>query len=284
MIGNVLQGLFWLFLIVVALTPLLQRWLAQLRRSGGIQRLGRARGSRVLTLIHRNETYRLLGIPILRQQECETPEQVLRAIQQTPANQPIDLILHAPPGSTLAAEQIAHALIRHPARVAVLIPHYAAGDAMLIALAADQVLLDPNAVLAPIDVRVGPYPATSLLILAQEKPVANLDDRSVVLIDQARKVVRQAQTVVTELLVARGAAPEDAGEVAATLVNGDWTSHYPILIEEARRLNLPVSDALPVEVYGLMDLYDTASCLRPSTSVVAIDLNGEVGKRRETGR
>ena len=264
------QTLFWLFLIAVALTPLIQRGILQLRRSGGAQRLGRTRGSRVLTLIERRETYRVLGVPVLRQRERDAPEGVLRAIGQTPPSQPIDLILHAPPGSALAGEQLAHALIRHPARVAVLIPHYAAGDAALIALAADQILLDPNAVLGPVDVRIGPYPAASLLMLGQEKAVTALEDRSVVLIDQARRAVGQARTVVAELLMARGSSGEQADEVAATLVAGPWTPHYPILIEEAKRFGLPVSDALPPEVYGLMDLYDPAPGPRPSTGVVTI--------------
>lgn len=270
-----LSGLFWLFALAAALSPLAQRRTLQLRRSGSIQRLGRARGSRVLTLIQRRETYALLGVPIRRDDECDAPERVLRAIRQTPPAQPIDLVLHAPPGSRLAAEQIAHALIRHPARVAVLIPHYAAGDAALIALAADQIVLDPNAVLGPVDVRVGPYPAASLLALAQEKQGAALEDRSVALIDQARRATAQAQTVAGELLLARGVEPEEAARTAAALAPGAWTPHYPILIEEAERLGLPVSDALPPEVYGLMDLYDTSACARPSMSVVPLGTSDE---------
>lgn len=270
-----LAGLCCLFLIVVALTPLIQRRALQLRRSGSVQRLGRARGSRVLTLIHRRETYSLLGVPLRRLDEADAPERALRAIRQTPDDQPIDLVLHAPPGANLAAEQIAHALIRHPARVAVLIPHYAAGNAALIALAADEILLDANAVLGPIDVRVGRYPAASLLALAQQKEGAALEDRSVVLIDQARRALAQAQTVVGELLLARGLAPEEAAKTAAALAPGAWTGHYPILIEEARRLGLPVVDALPAEVYRLMDLYDAGDWPRPSTSVVPLAREGE---------
>ncbi len=266
-----LDNLFWLFLIVVALTPLIGGGLLQFRRAGALQRLGRARGSRAIALIGRRETYRILGIPVLRQGAIDSPEQVLRAIRGTPEGLPIDLVLHTPPGVALAAEQIAHALIRHPSRVTVFVPQHALGDGTLIALAAEQIVLDPHAVLGPVDPRIGPYPATSLLALLREKPAAALDDRTLVLVDQARKALGQVQALVGELLVARGATPERALGVATTLAGGGWTPHYPILFEEAQRLGLPVSDALPAEVHALMELYDLETPLRPSMAIVAIE-------------
>jgi ClpP class serine protease len=54
----------------------------------------------------------------------EDSEQLLRAIQPTDPEVPIDLILHTPGGLVLAAEQIARAL-RDKARVTVFVPHYA---------------------------------------------------------------------------------------------------------------------------------------------------------------
>lgn len=266
-----LSDLFWLFLIVVALTPLLQRRILQLRRAGGLQRLGRARGSRAIALIARRETYRILGFPVLRHDRLDSPEQVLRAIGQTPDTLPIDLIVHAHAGLSLAAEQIAHALIRHPARVTVFVPHYALSGATLIALAADQIVLDPNAVLGPITPWIGSYPAASLLALLHEKPAAALDDRTLVLVDQARRAVGQVRTVAVELLLARGATPAAATEIAQMLTGGHWTPQYPILLEEAQRLGLAVSDALPAEIYPLMDLYDLETRLRPATDRVAIE-------------
>lgn len=269
-----LAGLFWVVAIVAALAPLLGRRVLEARRVGALQRLGRARGSRAIALISRRETYRILGIPVLRHDDIDAPEAVLRAIGRTPSTTPIDLVLHAPAGLSLAAEQIAHALIRHPARVAVLVPHYALGGGTLIALAAEQIVLDPNAVLGPVDPRVGPYPAASLLALLEQKPAAALDDRTLVLADQARKAVGQVRALVAELLLARGAAPEHAEEVAATLAGGSWTPQYPILFGEAQRLGLPVSDALPAEVYALMDLYEPATLPRPAADAVVIELGG----------
>lgn len=263
---NWLNTIGWLVLIGIIVWPLVQRRLLELRRAGGIERLGRARGSRALTLIARRETYRLLGFPLLQRETIDTPEGVLRAIAQTPARTPIDLVLHVGPGHALAAEQIAHALIRHPARVTVFVPHYAMGGGLLIALAAEEIVLDPNAVLGPVAPQIGPYPAASLLVAAREKGGAGLTDEALIMADQARKATAQVQALVAELLVARKPDREQVAEVAALLVGVDWTPHYPILLEEARRLGLQVSDALPPEVHALMDLYDTTTDRRPTTS------------------
>jgi len=54
-----------------------------------------------------------------------------------------------PGGLVLAAEQIAPALRRHSGTVTVFVPRYAMSGGTLIALAADEIVMDPNAVLGP---------------------------------------------------------------------------------------------------------------------------------------
>jgi ClpP class serine protease len=271
-----LGNLFWVFVFIVAIAPFIQRRNRELRRTGGLQRLGRARDSQAVALIARRETYRLLSFPLVSQDVIDSSETLLREIARTPGTMPLDVILHVPPGFSVAAEQIAHALIRHPARVTVFVPHYALEGGALIALAADEIVLDPNAVLGPIAPRVGPYPAVSVLAACQEKQGATLDDRTLILADQARKVLGQTRALITELLQARGMEAERAPEVAAILTGEGWTPHYPILFEEAQRLGLPVSDELPAGVHALMDLYDLQPALRPSTSYVALTPPHEV--------
>jgi ClpP class serine protease len=265
-----LNALGWLILVVALLAPLLGRRLLDLRRAGSIERLGRARGSRAIALIARRETYRLLGFPLLTRDTIDSPEGVLRQIARTPPRTPIDLVLHAGPGHALAAEQIAHALVRHPARVTVFVPHHATGGALLIALAAEELVLDPNAVLGPVAPRVGPYPANAILTAAREKGPTNIADETLILADEAQRALAQVRGLIAELLVARTPDREGVAEVAALLTGVDWTPDYPILLEEAQRLGLPVSDALPPEVHAIMDLYDTATERRPSTDRVRI--------------
>ena len=265
-----INTLGWIVLVVALLWPLLQRRLLDLRRAGGLERLGRGRGSRAISLIARRETFRLFGFPLLIRDAIESTEAILRAIARTPARSPLDLVLHAGPGQVLAAEQIAHALVRHAGKVTVFVPYSAMESALLIVLAADEIVVDPNVVLGPVAPRVGPYPAVSLLRTAQEHGPANVSDEILILTDQAQKATAQVRALVQELLLAHDPEREGAGEVADLLTGIDWTPHYPILLEEAQRLGLPINDQLPPEIHSLMELYDTTTAYRATTAVVKI--------------
>jgi len=121
------------------------------------------RKSRVIALIHRQESISILGLPISKYINIEDSEQILRAIRLTPNDMPIDIILHTPGGLVLAAEQIAHAIRNHPAKVTVFVPHYAMSGGTFIALAAVEIVMDENAVLGPVDPQIGSYPVASIL-------------------------------------------------------------------------------------------------------------------------
>lgn len=250
--------------------PLVQRWLKESNRLRAIRRIEQARNSRVITLIHRQESVALLGIPVVRYIDVDDSEQVLRAIRLTPANLPIDLVLHTPGGLVLAAEQIARALIRHQAKVTVFVPHYAMSGGTLVAMAADEIALDPNAVLGPVDPQLGDMPAASLLSVLEVKNTDRIDDRTLVLADIARKALRQVRYTVVEILTANGMDSTKAADIAGVLCSGRWTHDYPITLEEAQALGLPVSSAMPSEVYKLMDLYPQGSNRRPSVSYIPI--------------
>ena len=62
--------------------------------------------------------------------------------------------------------------------------------------------------------------------------------------------------------------PAEAETLAATLSEGRWTHDYPIRLEQARRLGLPVSDAVPEDVYELMDGYPRRAQRRPSVEFI----------------
>ncbi len=267
----------WILLAVVVAVALLWGvprffgWRRDRRRRELIRRLEQARGTRVITLIHRQETMSVLGLPFGRYIDIDDSEQLLRAIRMTPLDMPIDLLLHTPGGLVLASDQIAYALKRHDGRVTVIVPHYAMSGGTLVALAADEILMDPDAVLGPVDPQLGSlprgsWPAASILkALEQDNP--NRDDETLILGDVARKAIDQVRATVRELLEGR---VEDAeGErLAALLSEGRWTHDYPIRLEEARKLGLPVSDAVPELVYELMTLYPRRSQRRPSVEFI----------------
>lgn len=271
---DTMWNLLWILFLLSVFMPLVQARLLAMARLRFLRRLERQRGSRVITLIHRQESRTILGIPVARYIDIDDSEQVLRAIRLTPRDMPIDLILHTPGGLVLATEQIAKALKNHQARVTVIIPHYAMSGGTLLALAADEILMDENAVIGPVDPQVGEYPAASILKVIGEKDKNELEDKTLILADLARKATSQVQECV-EALVRDRMPPEQVKELITSLTEGRWTHDYPITFAQAERLGFPVRREVPVEVYALMDLYPQPRHGRPSVQFVPLPYRRE---------
>jgi len=264
--GN-LGSLFWLFIIIMAVQPMLKQRLLEATRVRTLRRLEIERDSRVIALIHRQETMKLLGFPLARFINIEDSEQVLRAVRLTPENMPIDLILHTPGGLVLAAEQIAKALASQVGKVTVFVPHYAMSGGTLLALAADEVWMDPHAVLGPMDHQLGQWPAASILAAVDRKPVAEVDDQTLILGDLAWKASSQLEEFVEGLLTSKMDQGKAAG-LAKTLTEGRWTHDYPIFPSQAEAMGLPVKRELPRAIYALMDFYPQPLQARPSVQYI----------------
>jgi ClpP class serine protease len=259
--------LFWIFFIIATLQPLVRQRMLEAARVRLIHEIERRRKSRVIALIHRQETMSILGFPVFRYIDIDDSENVLRAIKLTDPELPIDLILHTPGGLVLAAEQIAFALKRRPGKVTVFVPHYAMSGGTLIALAADEIVMDPNAVLGPLDPQIGQFPAASILKVLEIKQPKDIDDQTLILADMSRKAINQVAAVVRDLLLER-MEPAEAERVANLLTSGTWTHDYPITVEQARELGLPVSTDMPPEIYQLMRLFPQAQQARPSVTYI----------------
>src|SRR3979490_1596382 len=177
----------WLFFIFSAVQPMLRQQMLEAMRIRKISQIERERNSRVILLVHRQETMRFLGFPLVRYIAINDSEDVLRAIQMTDDDVPIDIILHTPGGLVLAALQIARAVREHKGKVTAFVPHYAMSGGTLIALAADEIMMAKHAVLGPIDPQLGESPAASLIKVIAEKPMAKIDDRTLVLAEVGTK-------------------------------------------------------------------------------------------------
>lgn len=246
--------LLLLILIGLVLQPLLhRRWLTG-QRDRQRHRIEAERGSRVILLVHREERMSLFGAPLLRYIDMEDAESVIRAIHQTEPEQPIDLILHTPGGLVLASLQIARALARHPGPVRALVPYYAMSGGTLLALAADEIVMSPHAVLGPLDPAIDEVPAASILRAVAQKDPKDVDDDTLILADQAQMAIRQLRDSLTDLLVGK-LGPERVEEVAIALTEGRWTHDYPITPEQVTELGLKVSTDMPESVLDMMALY-----------------------------
>lgn len=121
------------------------------QRRRALEAIAKKRGGTAITLIHRQETMSLLGFPLVRYIDIDDAESILRAIRETPSDRPIEIILHTPGGLVIAARQVASALADHPGKVTAVVPHYAMSGGTLIALAADEIVMEPHASLGPVD-------------------------------------------------------------------------------------------------------------------------------------
>ena len=133
-----------------------------------------------------------------------------------------------------------------------VVPHYAMSGGTLIALAADEIVLDQHSVLGPVDPQVGQYPAASVLA-ALEAP-GDRDDETLILADMSRKAIVQVETFVAQMLERR-MPPDRAAAVARLMSTGVWTHDHPLLAHELALLGLPVKVGVPQPERELMTLY-----------------------------
>ncbi len=242
------------FFAATILHPLLQAQYQALRRARQIAAIERERGSRVITMIHRQETRALLGFPISRMINLEDAQQIIPAIQETPPDRPIDLVLHTPGGMVLAAMQIARALKAHPAKVTVHVPVYAMSGGTLLALAAREITMGTFSVLGPIDPQLVGLPAAGFVEVKQQKPIAELNDITLLLAGMSEKAIRQVKQGALELIAER-MPPEQAKALVEKLAGGQWTHDYALTQSEALALGLNVKAGIPASIMELMTLY-----------------------------
>jgi ClpP class serine protease len=248
------SSLLWIFIAIALLqAPLAARWYV-VRRAQAIRAIEKLHGTRVITMIHRQEKRSLFGFAVSRHIDLEDAQTIIAAIKDTPEDMPIDFVIHTPGGLVLAAMQIARAVEAHKAKVTVYVPVYAMSGGTLIALAADKIVLGEFSVLGPIDPQIAGLPAASIVKARDSKPIDGVFDLTLVLADVAEKALVQVKQGAVELLTPR--MEQSAAEaLAAKLAGGHWTHDYALTASEARALGLPVKVGMPPEVMQLMRLY-----------------------------
>jgi ClpP class serine protease len=254
---------FWVFLMISMLQPWLRQKMLDSARVRLMRKIERKRGSRVILMVHRQETMSFLGFPILRYIDINDAEEVIRAIQLTDDQVPLDLVLHTPGGVVLASLQIARAIKARKGKVTVFVPHYAMSGGSLIALAADEIVMDSHAVLGPVDPQLEEYPAASLLKVVQSKKVNRVDDKTLIMADVAEKALRQLRAEVLDLLADKMPA-DKAAFLADMLTQGTWTHDHPISLKEGQELGLPVHGDMPEEFYQLLGLFPQPTQRQPT--------------------
>src|SRR3989475_4948999 len=281
--ANPARAAFWLLLAVIVLLQLTGWRGSDRQRAAALGQFERERNSRVIAMIHRQESASLFGVPVADSISIDDSEAVLRAIRLTPSEQPIDVILHTPGGLVLAAEQIAKALVERKGKVTVFVPHYAMSGGTLIALAADEIVMDANAVLGPVDPQIGDMPAASIVKAVEIKGPRGVSDEVLILADIAQKARVQVASFVVQILL-KHMPEKQAVQGAPGLSEGRGTHDFPITVQAARQLGLKVSTEMPRIVYDLMELYPQSGGIKPSVWYVPLRRNPPQRHVPEIGR
>lgn len=124
--------------------------------------------------------------------------------------------------------------------------------------------MSEHAVLGPVDPQLGKYPAASVLKVIKRKPLAEVDDETLILADQAEKALFQLRESVQELLEGKPTNGRRPDELARLVSEGTWTDDYPITYERAKALSLRVPSDIPDDVLKLMSLYPQPTRTQPS--------------------
>jgi ClpP class serine protease len=90
------NSVIWLIFLLSAFQPLVQQRALLARRVRALRQLERSRGTRAITLIHRQESFSFFGLSFARYIDVDDAEAVLRAIELTAPAVPVDLVLHTP--------------------------------------------------------------------------------------------------------------------------------------------------------------------------------------------
>lgn len=264
------NNLYYLLMMVlfvgIIMMPYLSKAMKLSKRKVKLKAIEKKRHSRVITLIHRQESTSFLGIMSFSYLDIENAIDIIKAIRLTPIDMPIDLILHTPGGIAFAAEQISRALRKHKGKVTAFIPHYAMSAGSLLSVTADEIKMSPHAVIGPTDPQLpsglfDQFPSASIVrAMSIENP--NREDKFLILADISRMAVKQLKDEVYQSVIDK-VTPEQAEIISNELGSGIYTHDHPFSIEKVRELGLKVSTDVPQEIYDLLDCYDT-----PKSSVI----------------
>ena len=250
---NLLSIGSFLFFALLIIAPILGRRKRFRELTALFQKLEKKRGTRIITLVHRQESMGLFGAQ-LQYIDLNDAEAILEAIRKTPKGKTLELMIHTPGGLVIAATQIARAVKQHDGPTKVYVPHFAMSGGTLIAMAADEIHLSDHAMLGPVDPQIYGMPAASIVRAAQSKNVDAVNDDTLILADVSSMALTQLSNTVRDLL--KGTVSENAAiSIAAQLTSGRWTHDYPIYHEEAQELGLNVANNMPQEFMQLMSLF-----------------------------
>jgi ClpP class serine protease len=114
----------------------------------------------------------------------------------------------------------------------------------------------------------------------EQKPLAEIEDRTLVLADVGRKAMDQIRKSVGELLQGRMQG-DQAEQLAQKLSQGTWTHDYPISASEAKALGLNVNTDIPADILDLLTLYPQPTRTQGGVEYLPVPRQRQVARREQ---
>lgn len=153
---------------------------------------------------------------------------------------PVALAIHTLGGDSSAVTYLARAIRNSPHQVTVYVPYVAMSGGTVLALAADDIVMDQSAILGPVDPQYMGIPAHLLKELIGTKPIEHLDEQYFILGRLADQALGESRVLLDEFGL------PDA--VIERVLNGNTTHGFPITFNEALELGIPVRDGVPAQI------------------------------------
>lgn len=142
------------------------------------------------------------------------------------------------------------------------IPFYAMSGGTLIALSADEIVMERFTTLGPVDPYIMGYPAPALLRVLSRKSVAAVSDEMLVKAEVARLALQNVQRFIQWLLESQ-MSRERAAELADFLTGGYFSHDTPITLATMAGFGLNVREGVPPLIYDLFTTCVFGVCKRP---------------------
>jgi hypothetical protein len=104
------------------------------------------------------------------------------------------------------------------------------------------------------DPQIVGLPAASLIEVKNQKPIAEINDLTLVFASVSEKALKQVKLGALEL-IGDDLPTEKATSLVNKLSGGQWTHDYALTAKEATELGLNVKSGIPASIMELMRLY-----------------------------
>ena len=133
----------------------------------------------------------------------------------------------------------------------------------LIALAADEILMENFSVLGPLDPQINGVAAGSLLGIMAKKSIDSIGDETIALADLAEKALSEVRGYIAWFLDDKPMTMRQRVAIAEFLTGGYVAHARPLSFETLKNLKLPVKRGMPDLVWKLFATCVFGHCERP---------------------